>query len=242
MIIILLYALRILLCLTPQTGYLHPDEFFQFTEPVVGDILKLKNFKTWEFTTLRPIRCIFFPILLSLPFYFIEKYAKIIISPYSLVVIPRFIFTLVSFVSDFILYKLCLIENRSDYKWPLIAYSSSYLSLCYMTHTFTNSLETLLFAFILWIVSLNLKKKKSKLNHVFGCLLCLGFFNRPTFSCFAFVPIMFWLLVQKKSFGELILSLFPSFLITFITLVTLDTFYYNPKFVNRLIVSYLNEN
>ena len=33
---IALAAIRIILCLWPLSGYIHPDEFFQNTEPLAG--------------------------------------------------------------------------------------------------------------------------------------------------------------------------------------------------------------
>lgn len=35
-------VVRILLCLVPQNGYIHPDEFFQSIEPISG-IVHFKN-------------------------------------------------------------------------------------------------------------------------------------------------------------------------------------------------------
>lgn len=241
-VLFVLYTLRILLCLSPQHGYLHPDEFFQFTEPFVGDFLDIKNLKTWEFKTYQPIRCIFFPFLLLSPLLLVHKYTNFIFNSYSLLVIPRLLFTLISFLSDFALYKICILTNCSDKTWPLLTYASSYLTLCYLTHTFTNSLEALLLAFILWILVFNLKNQRPSLNHATGCLLCLGFFNRPTFGCFAIVPSICWILADQKlkpigHYIKLITSLIPSFLVTLVSMLILDTCYYRQQFVNNFVVS-----
>ena len=40
----------------PQSGYIHPDEFFQSVEVVTGDILGTDTVRTWEFNVTAPIR------------------------------------------------------------------------------------------------------------------------------------------------------------------------------------------
>ncbi|KAL3218428.1 hypothetical protein MRX96_005934 [Rhipicephalus microplus] len=55
---IALAILRVSLVFYAQTGYIHPDEFFQSTEVVAGDLFGLKALRTWEFTSPYPIRSI----------------------------------------------------------------------------------------------------------------------------------------------------------------------------------------
>ena len=55
--------LRIVFTFIPSnSGYLHPDEYFQSVEVVVGDALELETHRTWEFNVTAPLRS------LSLPF------------------------------------------------------------------------------------------------------------------------------------------------------------------------------
>jgi len=42
--------------LMPQSGYIHPDEFFQSVEVVTGDVLSTDTIRTWEFNVTAPIR------------------------------------------------------------------------------------------------------------------------------------------------------------------------------------------
>lgn len=70
--------------------------------------------------------------------------------------------------------------------------TSSYAFLVYQTHTFSNSIET-----ILVIQTLVLCKKLSRWPNLrtparwglLGVLVATGIFNRPTFPFWAFVPL-----------------------------------------------------
>ena len=50
--------------LMPQSGYIHPDEFFQSVEVVTGDVLSTDTIRTWEFNVTSPIRSMALPHLL----------------------------------------------------------------------------------------------------------------------------------------------------------------------------------
>ncbi|XP_068137225.1 GPI mannosyltransferase 4 isoform X2 [Hyperolius riggenbachi] len=60
-----LSLLRLIWCLTPQKGYLHPDEFFQSPEVMAGDILDLDINRPWEFLSASPCRTVLIPLLTS---------------------------------------------------------------------------------------------------------------------------------------------------------------------------------
>ncbi|XP_066141468.1 GPI mannosyltransferase 4 isoform X2 [Euwallacea fornicatus] len=49
-------ALRVLLVLTPQNGYIHPDEYFQSVEVLAGKIFDVEYSPPWEFNATQPIR------------------------------------------------------------------------------------------------------------------------------------------------------------------------------------------
>ncbi|CAF4875259.1 unnamed protein product [Pieris macdunnoughi] len=51
-----LVTLRFALTLLPQTGYIHPDEYFQNVEVIAGDIFDVDVARTWEFDPKFPIR------------------------------------------------------------------------------------------------------------------------------------------------------------------------------------------
>ncbi|CAH1122830.1 unnamed protein product [Ceutorhynchus assimilis] len=51
-----LWLLRILLVIVPQTGYIHPDEYFQSVEVLAGKVFDVEHSPPWEFNTTLPIR------------------------------------------------------------------------------------------------------------------------------------------------------------------------------------------
>ncbi|CAH2218591.1 jg13583 [Pararge aegeria aegeria] len=51
----ILAFLRFVLTLLPQSGYIHPDEFFQNVEVISGDIFMIDVARTWEFNPKFPI-------------------------------------------------------------------------------------------------------------------------------------------------------------------------------------------
>jgi hypothetical protein len=48
----------------PQSGYIHPDEFFQSVEVVTGDVLSTDTVRTWDFNVTAPIRSVTLPHIL----------------------------------------------------------------------------------------------------------------------------------------------------------------------------------
>ena len=234
------YVLRIFNTLIPQHGYIHPDEFFQFTEPVVGDMLSIKHLRTWEFQTDHPIRSMLSPIIIS-SFLCFLKYLYIPLSPYLLLVLPRLMFTLLSFVVDLCIYKMCG-YMKIDHFWPLLTFASSYITLTYMTHTFTNSLEMIYLSLTLLIVVKSREEKKRLHTNQLGFLMALAIFNRPTFITFTFAPIIIWCSLGTNSFLKMIengLPICKSFMVTSLALVLVDTFYYEPDIHIFLAVSIL---
>lgn len=187
-----LYLLRLSVCLLPEHSYIQPDEFFQFTEPIAGDVLGVKTYLPWEFTSSTPIRSIFFPLLIAgSSFKFLEKMKAFgaIISPWHALVLPRLAFTILSFSCDASIWLICKKRSSSSNLIKnMAAFASSYIALTYVTHTFTNSIETMLFGLLLCLAT---NESKSTFHELLmGILLSLGFFNRQhlrvllQFQCF----------------------------------------------------------
>ncbi|KAI5748924.1 hypothetical protein M8J76_003345 [Diaphorina citri] len=148
--------LRFVLTLLPQSGYIHPDEFFQSTEVVIGDIFNVENSRPWEFKVSYPVRSIC-PIylVLGLPLYVLKTLAEFfdidIRSPYVFLVVPRLVFCVLSFVTDFSMYRICKLGGE-DFRIRLLVLSTSYVMLTYATHTFSNSIELALVSFLIYYV------------------------------------------------------------------------------------------
>ena len=75
-----------------------------------------------------------------------------LMSPYYFLLFPRLLMCSISFVSDYCLYKICRIWNR-NYSERLILYASSYIMMCYVTRTFSNSIEFIMTSLLLYYVA-----------------------------------------------------------------------------------------
>lgn len=266
-----LYLLRILICLIPQHGYIQPDEFFQFTEPIAGSILGSKVKIPWEFDPRAPLRNTLFPIVFSgTSFWFLSKLTSDP-SAYWLMVLPRLLVTLFSLASDWAVSNLLWDQEvdasesaDSKGKAPKpknapkdgkryfrmkpsshssigvcnirLLFASSYICFTYLTHTFTNSIELVLFSVLIMLtISYHKMTSKQGTAHglVLGSILSLGLFNRPTFAIFASYPLIWSIIGHPKiraSFKDSIrkmLLLAPSFMITSLVAIISDTLYYS---------------
>lgn len=157
-----LVALRFILTLIPQTGYIHPDEYFQFIEPISGDYFDIDVHKPWEFNSTFPIRTALIPkITVGVPYFilrtifpYVSYYLGVSLkTPYFLVIFPRILMCCLSFGSDYCLYKICCMYGQ-NYRVRLIIYGSSFVMLVYATRTFSNSVELLLLSVLLYYTSL----------------------------------------------------------------------------------------
>lgn len=79
-----------------------------------------------------------------------------LIHPYFLVMIPRFSMTAMSFVADWFIYKICDLNNVRPWS-TLKIWASSHVTLIFMSRTFSNSFEVILFAALLYYVSSAMK-------------------------------------------------------------------------------------
>ncbi|XP_029174641.1 GPI mannosyltransferase 4 [Nylanderia fulva] len=157
----ILAALRIALTFAPQTGYIHPDEFFQSIEVVSGDHFDIEVYKPWEFNATFPIRTVFIPqLVVGVPYGFLKIlslytfhfFGLSLRGPYFFVLFPRLFMCALSFLSDYFLYKICCMYGQ-NYRVRLVTYASSYIMLTYATRTLSNSVELVLTAALLYYAS-----------------------------------------------------------------------------------------
>ncbi|CAG5102382.1 Similar to PIG-Z: GPI mannosyltransferase 4 (Drosophila melanogaster) [Cotesia congregata] len=157
----ILAGIRILLTLLPQTGYIHPDEYFQSIEVIAGDRFDIDVYKPWEYNTTFPIRSAFVSeVIIGVPYSIINVlspylwyYLQVKIrTPYFLVTVPRLAICILSFLSDYCLFKLCQI-CKLNYRSRLIIYASSYVMMIYATRTLSNSIELILNTLLIYYVS-----------------------------------------------------------------------------------------
>ncbi|XP_075167212.1 phosphatidylinositol glycan anchor biosynthesis class Z [Haematobia irritans] len=153
-------ALRIVLVFM-GTGYLHPDELFQSVEVINGDHFRLEHVRTWEFNNTMPVRSITLPfLLLRVPWSFLEfaalymrEYFNIeILCGYTYLVFPRLIYCILSFASDWALFRVCVLYSLR-YEIRLLALSSSWVILVFGTRTFSNTIEMTVCSLVLYFVA-----------------------------------------------------------------------------------------
>jgi len=144
-----IFNFRIVIVFTPQTGYIHPDEFFQSVEVITGDILNTDTTKTWEFNSTAPLRSMTLQsIVIGGPLsvlkcldYLVYLFTGFsIIGPYIVLILPRIIMLVLSFTVDYCVYKVCSLYRHS-YNQCLTTLASSYVMLIYATRTFSNTIE-----------------------------------------------------------------------------------------------------
>ncbi|EAU30563.1 conserved hypothetical protein [Aspergillus terreus NIH2624] len=160
---LLLLALRVYFALSPS--YLHPDENFQGPEVFAGHILSYPSDLPWEFTTQNPIRSVF-PLLLvyDVPIrllkWFYTETGTVNPPPQLVYYVLRGVMFLLSFVlEDWVIYELVPVPRHRRATVVLVA--SSYVTWTYQTHTFSNSLETLLVAWGLVLIRRIVENKSS---------------------------------------------------------------------------------
>lgn len=247
---IILLILRFVLTLLPQTGYIHPDEHFQYPEVVYGDLLHISSFHTWEFTCSEPIRSIAVPyVIVGIPSVILSAIGNDSLHrttfSYLLLVLPRLVMCGLSVVHDLCLIKICRLTRENPIH-KLVIFASSYVTLIFFTRTLSNSVEAVLFSLLIYLVSKDLQSKRKKVHalrtnvsvdYLIGVLVLIGCFVRPTFLLFAFAPVIFWL----KSTGRLssniiscvqsVMWCLPGALMAATGLIAIDTVYYNDDHV-----------
>lgn len=191
-VLAVLYVLRVILCLLPQHGYIQPDEFFQFTEPAADRVLGCQTFLAWELTRSHPIRSMFFPVVVAQSAFRLIRWFTPQPSGYVLLVIPRLLIAISSFICDWTLTVILRDMGRNERQtfWCRLSLASCYVFFTYMTHTFSNSIETVLLSLLLVSVFRSVRSPEGTSSAITGVILSLGFFNRPTFAAFAAVPVL----------------------------------------------------
>lgn len=117
--------------------------------------------RTWEFKSTFPIRSIALPIfLIKLP-YNILRFFNVytghflglnLLTSYAVLIVPRLTMCALSFLNDYSLYKICKAYGL-PWDFRLLILASSYVTLVYGSRTFSNTVETVLFSVLLYIVA-----------------------------------------------------------------------------------------
>ena len=159
--------MRVVLVLIPtNSGYIHPDEYFQSVEVIIGDVFELETHRTWEFNVTAPLRSPSIPyVLYGLPLttlkyvnqYLHHLHGWNMIGPFLLQLIPRLVMLVLSLSVDFTVYQVCKLYRHS-YNQCLTTLASSWVMLVYSTRTFSNSVELALASLLLYLVAHTIKR------------------------------------------------------------------------------------
>ncbi|KFV75453.1 GPI mannosyltransferase 4, partial [Dryobates pubescens] len=212
------------------------------------DILNLQVYYPWEFLSTSPCRTVVFPLMTSGVAYWVIKSLQQLdlcsscINSYTLLVSPRLLFTVSSFILDYSAYRLAPSWEADPWK-ALLLLAGSYVTLVFYTRTFTNTLEGLLFAILMVLVSS--RKSDGTLaaptsGPLIGVITTAGFFNRPTFLAFALMPLLYWaglIVASQQSIKTVINHLLKLVLcacFTAVVFITADTLYFTSMGLDNL--------
>ncbi|PHH85170.1 hypothetical protein CDD83_797 [Cordyceps sp. RAO-2017] len=228
---LLLVLIRLWFACSPS--YLHPDENFQGPEVIAGQIFSYPIRRTWEFTSDHPIRSVFplWPVyglpMLLLRWLWVGNGHDGDITPIAVFWTLRVLMFLISFVlEDWALHEL--ISSPRHRRVAVLLVASSYVTWTYQTHTFSNSIETLVVAWSLVLIQriMDARQSSSLLSStVLGVVVVFGLFNRITFPAFLLIPafrLIPHFLNNPSSFAVLALAA----LFTTATAIALDTAFY----------------
>ncbi|KAF9981349.1 hypothetical protein BGZ75_007384 [Mortierella antarctica] len=162
-IYLLLLAFRIFNALSP--GYIHPDEFFQSAEITAGNIFGLDVNIPWEYKPRLPCRSILIPaITTGIPYLLLKTWigtdpgmivgqeADHFVTSRALFITQRLAFVLISLIIDWAVVRMARQIRRSP-SVALLLVSSSYVTLAYHTHPFSNTVETVILALCATVLS-----------------------------------------------------------------------------------------
>ncbi|KAH8668299.1 GPI mannosyltransferase 4 [Xylariales sp. PMI_506] len=229
-----LFLVLVRLWFALQPSYLHPDENFQGPEVIAGEIFSYPVRRTWEFTSAQPIRSVFplWPVyglpMLLLRWLWIGNGNDGDIPPIAVFWTLRVLMFILSFVlEDWAIHEL--VQSPRHRRVAILLVASSYVTWTYQTHTFSNSIETLVVAWSLVLIERILDTSTSSLlaSSVLGVVAVFGVFNRITFPAFLLVP-GFRLISHFLKTPSSLFVLATSALATAGIAIVLDTSFYTP--------------
>lgn len=152
---------------------------------------------TWEFTSDHPIRSVFplWPVyglpMFLLRWLWIGNGGDGEIPPHVVFWVLRILMFIMNFVLlDWAIYELVPAKRHRQTAVLLVA--SSYVTWTYQTHTFSNSVETLVVAWSLVLIDRIVEGRQDRASvlapTILGIVVVFGIFNRITFPAFLLIP------------------------------------------------------
>lgn len=190
------FALRFILALSES--YIHPDEHFQSFEVAAQRFLAYNTNPPWEYEPTLPARSL---APLYLVYYVpLKVLLSLGLSPLQIWLLVRLLFMLVSWVvTDWCLYKM--LPSKQERIKAIFFVLTSFVTLVFQSHTFSNSVETLLVVATTWMINELRFLRATETNGIryshaeiarysaaIGGCFALGIFNRITFPAFFILP------------------------------------------------------
>lgn len=232
------YALGLLIAIQPS--YIHPDEHFQTLEILAQKFGGIKGTIPWEFQNECPARS-FVPLYLFYgPLYFILFKILHIQNPNIILSSVRLQnYLLYVIMVKWFLKQFCEPKTIKSINFLI---STSYITSAVQSHSFSNSIETLILLSVLACYKILMSSSSAKnsdagqnsanknnylINIFVAILIVIGIFNRMTFPAFILLPSLTlfstYYIHHLKSFLLFIITGFATFLLC----VQFDTWIFN---------------
>ncbi|OBA24376.1 hypothetical protein METBIDRAFT_36026 [Metschnikowia bicuspidata var. bicuspidata NRRL YB-4993] len=233
-------GLRFVLALS--NSYIHPDEHFQSFEVLAGRMFSLSTREPWEFGSLAPARSAV-PLLVVyyLPLTIAQWLGLLPLQTWYLV---RLVFMAISWmVTDWCLYKM--LPTKQERIKAIYFVLTSFVSLVYQLHTFSNSIETVLVVLTVYFINelrfiRTLPEDQYKTSDIInasvaiGVLFAFGIFNRVTFPAFFVIP-GFFLLQSSLKWMYLPIVTTCAFMTTAICCVLVDSCWFGETSISAIL-------
>lgn len=214
-------------------SYIHPDEHFQTFEPLAAQLLGFSTNPPWEFTSELPARSYGVLLLVYAPA--MQLAAFLGLSPLQTWYLVRlYVMILLWIITDWCLYHM--LPTKQERFKAILFTLTSYVTLVYQSHTFSNLVETVLVMLTVYLVNelrflSGLPSEKYKFREVawlamaIGVFSAIGIFNRVTFPVFFVWPAYHYMKCWRKWRLLAIFTLVP-FLAVSYTFVVVDTIHF----------------
>ncbi|CAH01341.1 glycosylphosphatidylinositol-alpha 1,2 mannosyltransferase [Kluyveromyces lactis] len=177
-----------------EPSYIHPDEHFQTLEPIFTAWTGAKGTATWEFLPENPCRSITILRLYYTPLLWLNQHI-FHLKPLGLLYLYRLqnylLYTAV--VIFFLEFCEVSITHKTKAKFFI---RTSYVTWVFQSHTFSNSLETIILLLFLFTCQYCIYEVRSRHYATFsscfllGALISIGTFNRVTFPAYLILPLL----------------------------------------------------
>lgn len=210
-------------------SYIHPDEHFQSLQVLGSKILGFNTNLPWEFTSEEPARSLGPLYLIYGPLLYILKWINA--NPMQIWYLLRLQIVLINWViTDICIYRI--MPTKPERIKAVLFILTSYVTLTYQSHLFSNSIETTVLLMCVTIIEdmrhLTDIKRRASWKTVFslGALVAFGLFNRITFPSFLVIPSWFVLKYILRNKTQLF-PLVAGFVIPAAVFVIIDTLSFN---------------